>query len=505
MISAYQQSLGGMGEVRVRMAPSPTGFLHIGTARTALFNWLFARKYNGVFVMRIEDTDPERSQKIYEKDIVEGLKLLGIDWDEGPDVGGPYGPYRQSERADIYRRYLEQLIDEEKAYHCFCSQEELMAAHQDMEARGEIYRYSGKCRGLGPEQVKENMDQGKPFAVRLKVGNEKVAFEDVIRGTIETSTDQLGDIAISRGLDGALYNYSVVIDDHEMKISHVIRGEDHIPNTPKQILVQRAFGWEQPIYAHLPLILGTDRTKLSKRHGATSLKDYIGQGYLPEALLNFLSLLGWHPSGDREVFLTQELISEFSLDRVQKGGAIFNIVKLNWFNNYYLRKKSAADLRETAVAFLVQDGFLEPAGENGYRYPQTGTIATPAYLESVFALAVERLNTLGELKDAIRYFFEDPSCEASMIPWKQMTRDETRGILKRIKEVFDKVSPDEFGKEKITVALEELYQGDKGHVLWPLRVVLSGKEASPPPFDIAAIVGKDTVMRRIDNAIQTLL
>ncbi|KKU10166.1 MAG: Glutamate-tRNA ligase, partial [Parcubacteria group bacterium GW2011_GWF1_45_5] len=273
----------------------------------------------------------------------------------------------------------------------------------------------------------------------------------------------------------------------------------------KQILVQRAFGWEQPIYAHLPLILGTDRTKLSKRHGATSLKDYIGQGYLPEALLNFLSLLGWHPSGDREVFLTQELISEFSLDRVQKGGAIFNIVKLNWFNNYYLRKKSVADLRETAVAFLVQDGFLEPAGENGYRYPQTGTIATPAYLESVFALAVERLNTLGELKDAIRYFFEDPSCEASMIPWKQMTRDETRGILKRIKEVFDKVSPDEFGKEKITVALEELYQGDKGHVLWPLRVVLSGKEASPPPFDIAAIVGKDTVMRRIDNAIQTLL
>jgi glutamyl-tRNA synthetase len=357
---------------------------------------------------------------------------------------------------------------------------------------------------LTPEQISENLSQDKPFVVRLKVGNEKIAFEDAIRGKIEILTDQLGDLAICRGLDGALYNYSVVIDDHDMKITHVIRGEDHISNTPKQILLYRAFGWEPPIYAHLSLILGTDRTKLSKRHGATSVKEYLDQGYLPEALMNFLALLGWHPTGDREVFSAQELISNFSLDRVQKGGAIFNLVKLNWFNNYYLRKMPAAELRQAAAGYLISQGFLSAQGQTGYRYLAANTLFSNEYLDSVLSLVVERLSVLSELREAVKYFFEDPFPDPSMLVWKEMTKDETRDILKQVGQVLAAVESNDFSKESVVRVLEALYQGDKGRVLWPLRVALSGREASPSPFEIAAVLGQETVQRRINNAIQSL-
>jgi len=318
------------GEIRVRIAPAPTGFLHIGLARTAFFNYLFAKKYQGIFILRIEDTDRERSKPEYEKDIMEGLKWLGIEWDEGPDIGGDYGPYRQSEKKEIYAKYLKKLLDENKAYHCFCSEEELEAQRQYQLSIGEAPRYSGKCASLPKEVVEKYLTEGKPWVLRFRIPGKKIEFEDLIRGKVEFDTSLMGDTVIAKNLFTPLYNFACVIDDFEMQVSHVIRGEDHISNTPKQILLQEALGFPQPKYAHLPLILGPDRTKLSKRHGAISVSEYKREGYLPEALINFMAFLGWNPGGEREIYSLASLIKEFSLEAVQKSGAIFNIKRLDF-------------------------------------------------------------------------------------------------------------------------------------------------------------------------------
>lgn len=501
----YQQAFGGMREVRVRFAPSPTGFLHIGSARTALFNWLFARKNNGVFVLRIEDTDLQRSQKVYEKDIIQGLQLLGLDWDEGPDKGGEYGPYRQSERKEIYIKYTKQLLDEGKAFRCFCSKEEILARRQDMAARGEVPRYSGGCDTLSNKKVQENLLAGMQFVVRLKMPNQKVSFDDLIRGKITFSTEFLGDIAISRGIDNPLYNYAVVIDDYEMKISHIIRGEDHISNTPKQIMIQKAFGWDMPVYAHLPLILGPDRAKLSKRHGATSLKEYITQGYLPEALINFLVLLGWHPSREREIFTLNELIEEFSLDRVQKSGAVFNINRLNWFNNFYLRKKTPGELESLLVAFLIREGFFLPTETEGeYQYKGRTEVFTNEYVRNVAQVLVERIQNFSDFIQQSDFFFNEPQYDPELLFWKQMTKEEVRESLQKTYEILEKVDEKEFTKENLNVVLEPSYGLDRGTVLWPFRVALSGKDASPPPFEIAEIIGKKKTLQRLQFALGLL-
>lgn len=277
------------GEVRTRLAPSPTGFLHIGTARTALFNYLFAKKNQGSFILRIEDTDLERSDPKFEKDIFDSLKWLGIEWSEGPDNGGDYGPYRQSKRLDVYASYLKKLLKEEKVYHCFCSEEELEDQRQYAQSLGQPWRYNGKCAHLSAKEAKKCLAEGKKSIIRFKVPAKKVEVEDLIRGKLEFDSALIGDIVIAKGLDAPLYNFAVVIDDFEMRISHVIRGEDHLSNTPKQILIQEALNFPMPIYAHLPLILGSDRTKLSKRHGAFAVADYRAAGYLPEAMVNFMS------------------------------------------------------------------------------------------------------------------------------------------------------------------------------------------------------------------------
>ena len=323
---------------RVRIAPSPTGWLHIGTARTALFNFLFARKNGGKFILRIEDTDKERSKKEYEENILEGLKWLNLYWDEGPDIGGPYGPYRQSERIEIYKEYLLKLLKEEKAYYCFCSPEEIEAQKKDMALRGLTPIYSGKCRNLSKREAEEKIKRGENYVIRIKMPQKKIKFKDLIRGEIEFDLSLIGDIVIAKSLEEPLYNFTVVVDDYLMKITHVIRGDDHISNTPKQLVLQEMLGFERPFYAHLPMILGPDRSKLSKRHGEMALTEYKKLGYLKEAMINFLALLGWHPSSDEEIFSLEELIERFSLERVQKSGAVFNHLKLDWFNSFYLKK-----------------------------------------------------------------------------------------------------------------------------------------------------------------------
>lgn len=347
------------GEVRVRIAPSPTGPLHIGTARTALFNFLFAKKQQGSFVLRIEDTDVERSRPEFERDVLENLKWLGIEWDEGPDVGGDYGPYRQSERKEIYASYIKKLLEEGRAYYCFCTKDELEAEREYQLSIGQAPKYSGRCANLPEETVKKYLAEGRKSVIRFRIPQKKVEFDDLIRGKVEFDSSLIGDTVIAKDFYTPLYNFAVVIDDYEMRISHIIRGEDHLSNTPKQILLQEALNFPQPKYAHLPLILGPDRSKLSKRHGAISISSYRELGYLSEAIVNFMAFLGWNPGTERYIYSMAALIKDFSLERVQKAGAVFNIKRLEFLNSFYIRGKSIEKLTELCLPYLINSNLIE--------------------------------------------------------------------------------------------------------------------------------------------------
>ncbi|HOM68419.1 MAG TPA: glutamate--tRNA ligase [Candidatus Paceibacterota bacterium] len=504
-MEAYQQKFEQLnGAVRVRFAPSPTGFLHIGSARTALFNYLFAKANNGIFILRIEDTDRERSLKIYEDDILEGLKWLGLNWDEGPEIGGDYGPYYQSQRIEIYQQYLERLISEDKAYRCFCTKEELTALKQEMQSRGEIYKYNGKCRNLTNQEIESNLKENKPFIVRLKTPSIKVTFNDLIRGKITSDLSLLGDFTISRGFNEPLYNFTAAIDDYEMKITQVIRGEDHIPNTSKQIIIQQLLGFDSPLYAHIPLILGPDRSKLSKRHGATSLKNYKEDGYLSEALVNFLALLGWHSSSDREIYSLEELCREFSLDRVQKSGAIFNINKLDWFNHYYLGKKDLNDLLPQALEFYFKENILKPKEEEWLFESASGEVFDKNYLFKVLSLLIERIKKLSQLVELSDFFFKEPQYNSDLLIWRDVTKEKIKENLEKMLEKINEIKEEDFTKENLEKAIMVLYQDDRGEFLWPLRACLTGKESSPGPFEIAEILGKEKTIKRINYAINLL-
>ena len=344
-------------EIRVRFAPSPTGPFHIGGARSALFNWLLARKLGGKMVLRIEDTDRKRSTPESEENIKNSLRWLGMDWDEGVDVGGPYGPYRQMERLDIYKKYTDQLLAEGKAYYCYCTPEELEEERQGLLKEGKMPRYMGKCRELTPEQIAKYEAEGRKPSVRLRVPpNEKIVVHDLIRGDVEFDSNGIGDFVIVKSDGIPTYNYAVVIDDSLMHVTHVIRAEEHLSNTPRQLLVYDALGFEKPVFGHVSLILGTDHTKMSKRHGATSLDAYRQKGYIPAGLNNFLALLGWAPPGEKEIFTMEEAIQEFSLDRVAKNPAVFDFKKLDWINGQHIRKMSAEAFWELAKCLPKRSG-----------------------------------------------------------------------------------------------------------------------------------------------------
>ncbi len=343
-----------MPKVRVRFAPSPTGYVHVGNARTALFNWLFARRHGGAFVLRIEDTDVERSEERYEQQLLDDLKWLGLDWDEGPDKGGPFGPYRQSERTAFYEKHSTQLIDQGHAYFCFCSPEQLEAERQQALKAGLQPKYSGRCRARPREEAKCKVEEGEPAAVRLKITGETFVWNDLVHGLVSFASDVIGDFILVRSDGHPAYNYAVVVDDHLMRITHVIRGDDHISNTPRQLAVYQAFGWEPPAFAHLSTILGPDRTRLSKRHGATSVQNFREQGILPEALRNYLLLLGWSAQdGKTEILSTQDMIAQFSLDRINKSPAVFDSDKLDWMNRLYLSQSAPEQILHHLIATTV--------------------------------------------------------------------------------------------------------------------------------------------------------
>ncbi len=464
------------GEIRTRYAPAPTGLLHIGNVRTALFNYLFAKKHQGSFILRIEDTDTKRSFPEFEKDILENLKWLGLQWDEEP--------YRQSERLDIYTKYLEKLLlNEDRAYYCFCSEEELEVQRQYQMSIGEVPKYSGKCANLSKEEVKKYLAAGKPSVIRFRVASKKIEFDDLIRGHLEFDASLIGDIVIAKDLSTPLYNFAVVIDDFEMKISHIIRGEEHISNTPKQILIQQALGFPLLKYAHLPLILNPDRTKLSKRHGATSVLEYKKAGYLPETLINFMAFLGWNPGTEREIYSLSSLIKEFSIERVQKGGAIFNIKRLDYLNGFYLRQKSIRKLAELCSPYLPK--------------------AEPAYVEKIVAIYQKRLKKLSEISELTDFFFRDKlKYDKDLLRWREMSDKETKNSLAQLEKILSKIKPESFAKENLEkILLSETEKiGDKGRLLWPFRAALTNKQASAGPFEIAEILGKEKTIKRIKEA-----
>ncbi len=479
------------GDVRVRIAPSPTGFLHIGLARTALFNYLFAKQNEGSFILRIEDTDLERSSPEYEKDIIDGLKWLGLEWSEGPDIGGEYGPYRQSQRLNSYSKYLEKLLAEDKAYYCFCSEQDLEAQRQYLLSIGEPPKYSGKCANLPKETVKKYLAEGKSSVIRFRVPSKKVYFDDLIRGRLEFDTSLMGDIVIAKNLATPLYNFAVVVDDFEMKISHVIRGEDHISNTPKQILIQEALGFPRPDYAHLPLILGPDRSKLSKRHGAVSISEYRKVGYLPEAMINFLVFLGWNPGDEREIYSLPSLVKEFSLDKVQKGGAVFNIKRLDFLNGFYIRQKSIDRLTELCLPYLKERGLIKEE------------LVDFELLKKIVALYQERLKKLSEISELTDFFFKEKlEYDKSLLKWGEMSDKEIKNSLEKLEKILAKINPEKWTKENLENNLmpEAEKMGDRGKLFWPLRVALTGKEASAGPLEIAEILGKEKTLERIKEA-----
>ncbi len=463
-----------MRMVRVRFAPSPTGYLHVGNARTALFNWLFARHHQGVFVLRIEDTDVERSEARHEAQLIEDLRWFGLDWDEGPDVGGAFGPYRQSERQAIYARYAVQLIDAGRAYYCFCSPEQLEAERQAALAAGQQPKYSGRCRTRPREEAARKVAEGQPASLRLKIAPGDLAWNDLVHGWVSFSSDVIGDFILLRSDGHPAYNYAVVIDDHLMQISHVIRGDDHISNTPRQLALYAALGWQPPQFAHLSTILGPDRARLSKRHGATSLQNFRDLGVLPEALRNYVALLGWSsPEENREIFTSAELIQQFSLERVSKSPAVFDNAKLYWMNRYYLKQTPTSRLIELSIPFLVRAGYLaEPAKVQGLE----------PWLERVLNAVLKNLDTLSQLPEATRLIFH---YDAAEIVRHEATRPvaEDKGSRAVLEAFIPKVM--ELGdltyqRFREIAKQVERETGKKGHDLFhPIRVALTGAVSGP--------------------------
>jgi len=437
-------------KVITRIAPSPTGTMHVGTARTALFNFLYARKKGGEFILRIEDTDKERSKKEYEDEIFESLRWLGLSPDDW---------YRQSDRMEIYKDYLQKIVNSGHAY-------------------------------VSKEESKN--DPGREVeVVRLKNPGKSVIFEDVIRGEVEFNVEELGDIVIAKSIEEPLYHFAVVVDDNEMGVTDVIRGDDHISNTPRQILIQEALGFKRPLYAHLPMILAEDKSKLSKRKGQVSIIKYIEQGYLPEAMINFLALLGWNPGDDREFFSKDELVEKFSLEKIQKNGAVFNIQKLNWFNKEYLKKMSEKDFVDAIEKYLPEES----------KYNR-------GMLENISSIIMERTSIFCEVEDVLKdlsFFFERVDYTVNNLKWKDTDLTTTKKYLEDLIKMLDSISEDNFDAVSIKDKVWD-YASEKGRgqVLWPFRYALSGRDKSPDPFVIAGILGKQETIERLRLAINKI-
>jgi len=473
---------------RVRFAPSPTGYLHVGGARTALFNWLYARRHGGVFILRIEDTDVERSSTDMVTAIFNSLTWLGLDWDEGPEVGGPHGPYFQTERLDKYRAAADRLVASGHAYRCFCKPEDLKAERASAEAAGQPWSYDRRCTRLSSDDVAAKLAAGEPFAIRFLVPAGVTAFDDDVHGRIEFENANLEDFVIVRSDRYPTYHLSVVVDDVEMQVTEVVRGDDHISNTPKQVLLYQAMGAPVPRFAHVPLILGPDKKRLSKRHGATSVGEYETQGYLPEAMVNFLALLGWSPGGDQELFTREELIARFDLAGISGGNAVFNPEKLDWFNQQHVMRLDAEDIlrriqHDLRVADWWSDDLLN---------------VRLAWARRVIELLKPRAKKLSDFAPQMRAFLSDDLVFDDAAVAKHLSDPAMSGHLAAWADEAARVEPfDAASLERALRALAEQRGLKAGALIHATRVAVTGQGNSPGLFEVLELIGRDAVVARL--------
>lgn len=507
-------------KIRTRFAPSPTGFVHVGSLRTALYNYLFARRNGGDFLLRIEDTDRKRYVEGSVEILLDALRWSGLEWDEGimrkteasgnfeessayPGLVefGKHGPYVQSERLHIYREYAENLIQIGYAYYCFCDAQRLEQMRYEQKLSKRPPMYDRCCVALHESIVREKLDSGSARVIRFKVDREKtVVFDDMIRGRVSFSAQNIDDQVLMKSDGFPTYHLASVVDDHLMQVSHVIRGEEWLPSTPKHILLYEAFGWDIPRYAHLPLLLNADKSKLSKRQGDVAVSDYISKGYLRDAIVNFSALLGWNPGqgSTQEIFSLEELKRVFDVQKVHKAGAVFDIKKLDWINAQYIKKMHPDELYREAVPFLEQKPFFQSwkqktlLNESGQK----------DFIQKVLAVEQGRLSTLASAGDANPFFFFPPEVSLHMLQWKDMSDDQVRNNIQIMEKSLSSLSADQWTLPVLEQSMLKTAGDKRGEFLWPVRVALTGAQKSPSPFEVAWVLGRDETMRRICNAIR---
>lgn len=473
--------------VRVRFAPSPTGHLHIGNARTAILNWLFARHSNGDFILRIEDTDPERSKDEYITQIYDDLKWLGLDWNEGPDIGGDYGPYRQSKRFKIYQEYAQKLLESGVAYNCYCTAEELEQARKTALSKSESIHYNQRCFNLTEKEKKTFEKEGRKPAIRFHVPKGEIKFNDIVKGSISFSDENIGDFVIMRQEGIPTYNFACVVDDYLMAITHIIRGDDHVSNTPKQVLLNNALKFENPQFIHIPMILGPDRLRLSKRHGATSIDEYQLKGYLPQALINYLSLLSWSSISGDEILSIGRLIEEFDFNRISKSAAIFDATKLNWMNGYYIRMMNIDELTHLTIPFFKKAGYEMIDFDKA---------------KKIMTLLQDKIEYLEQITQHAKIFFQDQvninKHEARTIIHKDTSQKVLWSFLRELRTV-EYIDVDIFRAAMKAVQKET---GIMGKDLWmPVRIALTGEMHGPELPQVVELLGKEKCERFIEKVV----
>lgn len=483
-------------KIRTRFAPSPTGYLHIGGLRTALFAFLTAKSQDGNFILRIEDTDQKRLVEGSAENLVKIFNWIGIKFDESPLKSGEYGPYIQSERQDIYEKYKNILLEKKEAYHCFCTPERLQKMRADQQKNKKPPRYDRACRDLSPEEVEKKIKAGEPYVIRQKMPLEgEVIVHDELRGDIKFKAEELDDHVLIKSNGIPTYQFAVVVDDHLMKITHVTRSEEWIPSFPKNVLLYKSFGWEVPKFIHFPVVLNKEGGKLSKRQGSVAVEDFRDLGYLKEALINFVSLLGWHPKGDNEILSLEDLIKQFNYKNINTSPAIFDIEKLDYFNGYYIRNIDLDKLTLMAKPYL----------EDNINLSSKAHKKTQEFLKSVLRIEKERLKKLSDIKELTKFLFVDNlNYGQELLIWKKNTLENTQDNLRKIINLLIKIPEENWTNDSLEDAIiswlkaQELKIGD---YLWPMRVALSGKKASPGPFEIAEVLGKEETLERIKKAI----
>lgn len=490
-----------MKEVRLRFAPSPTGYLHIGGLRTALYNYLYARRNNGKFILRIEDTDQTRFVEGAIENLIESLHWAGVEYDEGVFVEdgkiiekGDHGPYIQSKRLDIYKKYVDELIEKGYAYYCFCSKERLEQVREEQKIKGVVPKYDGFCRNISLEEARERIAKGEEYVVRLKLPhNYDIKFHDLVRGDIVINTDDIDDQVLLKSDGYPTYHMAVVVDDHLMEITHIVRGEEWLPSTPKHVYLYEAFGWEKPTYVHLPTVLNKDRKKLSKRQGDVSVEDFRDKGYLPEGLVNYLALVGWSPEDNQEILSMEDLVSKFTFERVSKTGGIFDKDKLDWVNGHYIRSSSVERITDLAISYLIEAGLIDKEfSENNYEW-----------LKLLIHTVQESINTIAEVPEKVEFIFKDHIEIVEEDALEILKGEQVSTVLNAMKDELNNVEEIDEEYAKGCMKIIQKATGVKGKNLYmPARVALTGVVHGPEFVNILVLLGKEKILNRIDYVMK---